>query len=108
MPPLNRFRCAALKDLRVGDQIRYRLLYQSRTGYLSRMKVSGTILTLVTEAGSADSPAAVHGLLRDRHGTVHPFTLTPRERVRRRAAVDLPATPVDEGRSNRGAGNVAQ
>jgi hypothetical protein len=110
MPALLRFRREDIQNLRVGDVIRYQAIHQSRTGYLSKAKVRGTIMTLENKPAAAGQPASVEGLLRDRHGVIQRFKVTDRERVRRKVGVGLAgsAAAVDEGQPHRDAGNVAQ
>lgn len=110
MAALPRFRRVGVHDLRVGDEIRHQAVYQSRTGYLARTKVRGTILTLVRVSGVDGAPPAVEGLLRDRHGIVQRYRLAEGERVRRRPGVLLPETaaPADEGATTQDLGNVPQ
>ena len=86
MSVLNRFRRTSIWSLEVGDVIRFRVLHQSRTGYIAQVRGKGRIETLdrhqTTEPGV---DPYVEGLLQDRSGIMQPFKLTEHETVYRRA-----------------------
>jgi hypothetical protein len=97
MMALNRFRRDDISNLRVGDLVRYNVLYQSRTGFVVRLRGRGRIETLNRHVDAAGSELAfVEGLLRDDHGIVTQFKLTGKQRVYRK-------TRAIDARQNRGA-----
>jgi hypothetical protein len=79
---LSRFRRGDMRTLRIGDVVRYKMLFQSRTGYLVGARVQGRVLSLEIAEPAKDHPIAqVTGLLEDAHGIVQPFVITQHERL---------------------------
>ena len=85
MPALIRFRREDIRNLRVGDVIRYKILFQSRTAYIVGVKAQGQILALANSDAVDGQPVWVEGQLRDKNGIVQAFRLTDQDRVYRRA-----------------------
>jgi hypothetical protein len=85
MTVLSRFRRTSIWDVRVGDVVRYNVLYQSRSGFIVRLRGSGRIDSLSRHiAPEGREPAHIEGLLRDGHGIVQRFNLTEQQRLYRR------------------------
>ena len=98
MAARTRFVKRSLDDLHVGDLIRYKVLYQSRFGLITRVRRQGRIEALVRSVPSGlGVPAYIEGELRDEYGELQPFRLTSRERVYRQSSREV-AAPATFGR----------
>jgi hypothetical protein len=107
--PLLRFRRVDIRNLRVGDSIRCKAIYQSQTGYLAKIAFRGQIVALTSLDTPYGRPAFVQGMLRDDDGTVRTFKVTDQDRVYRRAGkvpVVVPGVLVRE--SELGEGHAAR
>jgi hypothetical protein len=91
---LNHYRRVDVQNLQVGDVIRSKVLYQSRTGMIVRIKFRGRIESIMSEAVPAGQhPSFVEGRLREEHGIVQSFKFANRDRVDRRLENDSERAP---------------
>jgi hypothetical protein len=111
MTGFNRLRRVDISSLRVGQVIRSKVFYQSRTGMIVRIWVRGRIEKITSEEmPTGQPPSFVEGLLRDKDGITQSFRLTRAERVYRKldgeevaSRLPAPSRVPDEGDRSRDA-----
>ena len=115
MAALSRFRRTSIWDVRKGDEVRYNALFQSRTGFIVRLRAKGRIEALSQHFVSEGAESAhIEGLLRDRYGIVQRFKLTEDQRIYRRVVAAASSQTLvvpeshqdEEGHENRDAGKA--